>query len=216
MKKLLLGGVTAFVLVAAPALAQNPQTQNSPPEKAGAAQGAQGAQAAQGVDGKLDGLAADGKTLEPVELSMLAKKPPLKLDDQQKAAIQQALVEQHTEQKVPQDFHPAVGAALPKSMKLDVMPLELSRKDPALKQFGYAKTHDQILVIDPMTKKIVEVLPRRYPNEAKSATPADWASTKGRELTGQAPLPAEGGPAPEPAGDAGDVSNGVVPAPKQE
>jgi hypothetical protein len=215
MKKLLLVSVAALAVTAAPALAQN-QPAQKPASSNAAAQGVQGKQGAQGVEGKLDGMAADRKTLEPVELSTLAKKPPLELDDRQKQAIQQALIEEHTEQKVPKDFHPAVGAALPVSMKLDVMPLELGRKDPALKQFGYAKTHEDILVVDPMNKKIVAVLPRAYPNTAKGATPADWASTKGRELTGQAPLPAEGGPHPEPAGDAGDVSNGVVPNPKQQ
>jgi hypothetical protein len=150
------------------------------------------------------------KTIDPIELSKQAKKPPLQLSEEQKSAIENALVSEHTQQKTPKDFQPQVGAALPKIMKVDVMPQDLVRKQPSLKQYGYAKTATDILVLDPMKKTIIAVLPRKFPADAKAnaKTPADWAGTKGREMTGQPPVSTGNDKFPEPAGDAGDVTNG--------
>jgi hypothetical protein len=150
------------------------------------------------------------KTIDPIELSKQAKKPPLQLSDEQKTAIRNALVAEHTQQKTPKDFQPKVGMALPMPMKVDAMPAPLMHEQPALKQYGYAKTAKDILVLDPMKKTIIAVLPRKFPADAKAnaKTPADWADTKGREMTGQAPQGANKDHFPEPAGDAGDVTNG--------
>ncbi len=158
MRLMLLCGAAAAVLLAVPAAADN-----SPTNKA--------------------------KSVDPHQLAVQLKKPPLKLDDTQRAAIQDALAGVHTQQKAPKDFKPQVGAAVPKGVKIDPMPQELGRQVPAMKEYGYAKTATDILVIDPMSKKIAAVVPRKFaadPN-AKQPTPADWANTRGRELTGQSP-----------------------------
>ena len=150
------------------------------------------------------------KTIDPIELTQQAKRPQLKVSDEQKNAIQNALVTEHTQQKTPKDFQPQLGMTLPTTMKVDALPETLVREQPSLKQYGYPKTAKDILVLDPMSKKIIAVLPRKFPSDAKAnaKTPADWADTKGRELTGQAPEEANPDHLPEPAGDAGDVSNG--------
>jgi hypothetical protein len=73
----------------------------------------------------------------------------------------------------------------------------------------YANLAKDVLVIDPMKKTIIAILPRLPPTVGKDLPPADWAATPGRELTGQAPeQPAAKDEAPEPAGDSGDRSNG--------
>ena len=150
------------------------------------------------------------KTVQPHELEA-QKRPPLKVSDKQQAAIRDGLVAEHTQQKTPDGFQPKVGDALPKVMKVDVMPQDLIRREPSLKEYGYAKTASDILVLDPMTKTIIAVVPRKFPAAAaaKKETPVDWAKTKGRELTGQQPEQADQNAQPlQPAGDAGDVSNG--------
>ena len=150
------------------------------------------------------------KTVQPHDLEA-QKRPPLKVDDKQAAAIREGLVAEHTQQKTPKDFQPKVGDALPMIMKVDVMPQDLTRREPSLKQYGYAKTATDILVLDPMDRKIIAVVPRKFPADAnaKAETPADWAKTRGRELTGQAPEASDPNAQPlQPAGDAGDVSNG--------
>jgi hypothetical protein len=158
------------------------------------------------------------KTIDPVELSKQVKSPPAQLSDEQKNAIQAALVAEHTQQKTPPNFQPQVGEALPHTMKVDVMPLDLVRAQPSLKEYGYAKTASDILVLDPLKKTIVAVIPRKFPSDAKAnaKSPGDWADTKGRELTGQAPKAGSADHFPEPAGDAGDVANGNEKNARQE
>jgi hypothetical protein len=111
-------------------------------------------------------------------------------------------VAEHTQQKAPKDFKPQVGATPPKGIKIDVMPQVLARQLPVLKEYGYSKTASDILVIDPMSKRIVAVIPRKYPDDAnaKSPTPAEWAQSHAQELTGRAPQGATNvGQSPEQA-----------------
>jgi hypothetical protein len=184
MKRTLLSSAAALLLLAVPAAAQNGKSQNN-----------------------------NSKTLDPNKLTVEVKKPKLDLNDQQRTAIVNALVEQHTQQKAPKDFQPQVGATLPKPLKVDVMPLDLIRKQPALKDYGYAKTEKNILVLDPMSKKIVAVLPRKFPGDAqaKPMTPSDWAQSHTQELTGHAPRDSgKENQDPKAAGDPAAVGNGTA------
>lgn len=149
------------------------------------------------------------KTIDPVELSKRVKGPPAQLSDAQKNAIQNALVAVHTQQKAPKDFKPQVGQDLPKALKVDTLPQPLVREQPSLKEYGYAKTAKNILVLDPLHKKIVAVIPRKFAGDpnAKAPTPADWADKHAQELTGQAPKGARNENPPE-MGDPAAVGNG--------
>lgn len=153
--------------------------------------------------------AQDKTTLDPNQLTVAAKRPPLQLNDRQRSLIQDTLVTENTEQKTPANFAAKVGETVPLTMKVDVMPERLVAREPSLAQYGYAKLAKDVLVVDPMKKTIIAVLPRLSPSSGKDVAPADWAATRGRELTGQAPEPpAAKNQAPEPAGDSGDVKNG--------
>ncbi len=149
------------------------------------------------------------KTIDPVELSKQVKGPSGQISDEQKTAIQNALVAVHTQQKAPKDFQPQVGQVLPKPLKVDTLPQALVRAQPSLKEYGYAKTAKNILVLDPMSKKIVAVIPRKFPGNAsaKPVTPADWADKHAQEVTGQAPKGA-GNEDPPETGDPAAVGNG--------
>jgi hypothetical protein len=152
---------------------------------------------------------ADDRTLNPNDITVEAKRPMLQLNEQQRAAIQDALENENTEQKTPPKFEAKVGDTIPSTMSVDVMPEQLLLREPSLKQYGYAKLSKDVLVLDPMKKAIIAVLPRKSPGSGKDQPPADWAATRGRELTGQAPeSKQQSAPALEPAGDAGDKSNG--------
>lgn len=152
---------------------------------------------------------AQDKTLDPNGITVDAQRPPLQLNDQQRTAIQDALETENTEQKVPPKFEPKVGETLPATMTVDAMPEPLIQREPSLKQYGYAKLPANVLVIDPMKKTIIAVVPLKTPTAGKVETPADWAKTRGRELTGQAPETTTGTePQHEPAGDSGDKKNG--------
>ncbi len=110
---------------------------------------------------------AQDKTQRPNRLTEQAKRPPLTLTEQQRAAIEKALETENTQQKTPLNFAPKVGDAIPLTMTVDVMPQCVVTHEPSLQPYGYAKLAKQVLVIDPMKKTIVAVLPRQTPNEAK-------------------------------------------------
>jgi hypothetical protein len=152
---------------------------------------------------------AQDKTLDPNGITIDAKRPPLQLNDQQRTAIHDALETENTQQKTPPNFEAKVGETLPGKMTVDAMPERLLQREPSLKQYGYAKLSKNVLVIDPMKKTIIAVIPLKLPTAAKAETPTDWAKSRGRELTGQAPEATTGTePQHEPAGDSGDKNNG--------
>jgi hypothetical protein len=89
-------------------------------------------------------------------------KEPLALTDAQRQQVRQAVASLETDDKLPPGFTPTVGAKVPTQKKLPLHPLpqDLSRQIPALKQYYYGKLPDNILIVDPMTKKVVDVIPR--------------------------------------------------------
>jgi hypothetical protein len=55
------------------------------------------------------------------------------------------------------DFKPAIGEAVPAQLHLQAMPTTLVQKVPAVGNYAYMKVKDQVLIINPMTKKIVDM-----------------------------------------------------------
>jgi hypothetical protein len=161
-------------------------------------------------------LAGEENTLDPNAITLENRRPQLQLNDHQRGAIQNALETENTEQKTPPKFEAKIGEPVPLTLTVDVMPESLVQQEPSLKQYGYAKLAKDVLVIDPLKKTIVAVLPRQSPSSGKDVAPGDWAATRGRELTGQAPVSNDQGPAPEAAGDSGDKKNGTEVTPKGE
>lgn len=164
----------------------------------------------------LPALAEDVTTLSPNEITIHSKRPQLGLSDEQRGAIETALETENTEQKTPPDYQPKVGAAIPLTMTLDVMPQTLIHQQPSLAQYGYAKLARDLLVIDPMKKTVIAVIQRQSPTRGRDITPADWAATRGRELTGQPAQSTSGQNTPEPAGDSGDKKNGTEATPAEK
>ena len=159
------------------------------------------------------GLAAaadQSSTVWPNQMTAQMQRPPLQVSDTQRAALQDAIFREDTQQKTPPDFHPKAGDAVPLTMTIDVLPPDVVARDPSLEPFAYAKLADKVLVIDPLKRMIVAVMPRPDPSTLKDPTPVEWAQTRGRELTGQAPeQPTSNAEAPQPAGDSGDKKNGT-------
>ena len=153
---------------------------------------------------------AEDKTLDPNGITVEAQRPPLEINDQQRTAIQDVLETENTQQKTPPKFEPRVGENLPASLKVDAMPARLIQREPSLKQYGYAKLSKNVLVVDPMKKTIIALVPLKVPTTGKLETPGDWAGARGRELTGQAPQQQTTPDNPQqPAGDSGDTKNGT-------
>ena len=92
--------------------------------------------------------------------------PPLQLTDEQKAKIKQVLRGENTEvtfslktTKPTQSFNPTIGAKIPPPLKAHTLPPSLLNEMPALKQYTYLKFKGQVLIINPMTGKIVDIFP---------------------------------------------------------
>jgi hypothetical protein len=91
----------------------------------------------------------------------VAKSPP-HLNDAQRRVLLQSVSGKDTTDKLPERFTPAVGAKIPTQKKLPIHPVPppARAKIPELKNYDYAKLSDKVLLIDPMTRKIVDVIPR--------------------------------------------------------
>src|SRR5215469_18819827 len=96
--------------------------------------------------------------------------PQLHLTDAQREQIRQTLLTKHTEvefrlktTKPAKDFTPKIGSKLPNGVKPDGLPSELTQAIPQLADYGYSKMKDQILLVNEMTGKIVDIIPETQP-----------------------------------------------------
>jgi hypothetical protein len=60
----------------------------------------------------------------------------------------------------PPTFHPNVGATVPTSVEVAPMPDTLTQVVPRLKGYEFAMVGGQVLIIDPKSKQIIEVIVR--------------------------------------------------------
>lgn len=90
------------------------------------------------------------------------KKAALQLTDAERKLVVDSVSGWDTGATLPAGFNPAVGAKIPSQKKLPIhsVPPPASLKVPVLKSYDYAKLPDKILLIDPMTRKVVEVIAR--------------------------------------------------------
>ena len=99
--------------------------------------------------------------------------PKLQLSYTQRERIRQTLLSKDTEvefklktTKPAKDFTPKIGAALPRGVKPDGLPSELTHQIPELADYGYSKMTDQILSVNAMTGKIVDIITETQPQTA--------------------------------------------------
>ena len=106
--------------------------------------------------------AAQGPAPSNTVAGEVPPKPPLKLTDEQKQRVAQAINGQDTLAKLPAGFAPAVGARAPSEDAVAEYPLPrpLVYEVPVLKQYYYVQLADQVLIVDPMTKTVAEIVER--------------------------------------------------------
>jgi hypothetical protein len=100
----------------------------------------------------------------PPPVSQNPQLPQLKLTNEQRVKIKQVLSTKNTEvsfglktNKPAQSFDPAVGATIPAAVKPHALPPPLIYEMPTLKHYSYLKFKGQVLIINPMTRKIVDM-----------------------------------------------------------
>ena len=96
--------------------------------------------------------------------------PPLHLSADDRAQIRAALTGKQTQvefklkgTKKLKSFAPTVGAKVPAGLPAHAMPVALTQKLPQLADYKYAKFNDDLLIINPMTHKVVSKFPQAQP-----------------------------------------------------
>lgn len=139
--------------------------------------------------------------------------PPLQLTEQQRMAIVAAVSAEDTYQRTPANFEPRIGADVTKEIKPHPLPRPLVNVMPDLKHYYYAKLDQNVLLIDPLSMKVAEVLPRQAASDGQPITPKEWAETEGQRLLGKPPETTGGPPASnEPAAQERQTPGSSAPA----
>jgi len=109
------------------------------------------------------GSGAVEQTIPPA-VSQNPKPPPLQLSDDQRAKIRQVVNGENTEvqfslksNKPSEKFQPSVGAKIPAGLHPHTLPPPLLAEMPVLKRYTYLKFKQQVLIVDPMSRKIVDM-----------------------------------------------------------
>ena len=96
--------------------------------------------------------------------------PKLDLTNQQREHIRKSVLTEHNEvefrlpnTKSAKDFAPAVGATLPKGVKAQSLPTPVLSQMPELRDYMYVKMKDQVLIVNGMTNKIVDMFSETQP-----------------------------------------------------
>jgi hypothetical protein len=85
---------------------------------------------------------------------------PLRLSPAQKSVILQAVREDAVVAEPARNLRAAVGTQLPDSIPLYPLPDVLVFEMPEFEEYRYAISRKQILIVEPMTMRVVEVIRR--------------------------------------------------------
>jgi hypothetical protein len=108
---------------------------------------------------------SDGTTV-----SQTPSLPTLRLTNAQREQVRKTVLTEDSEiefrlkaTKAAKDFTPAVGATLPKGVKAQGMPALVLAQLPELRDYLYVKMKDQVLIVNGMTNKIVDMFSETQP-----------------------------------------------------
>lgn len=82
---------------------------------------------------------------------------PLTLTSEQERSIYRSLAGEQAQPALP-DFQPELGARLPDIVTLSDLPSGLAADIPPVKDYQFAKLHDQVLLVDPHSKLVREII----------------------------------------------------------
>lgn len=102
----------------------------------------------------------------PTAVTQKSSPPPLSLSDEQRTKIKQVLSTKDSEvsfllkdTKPAKSVDPRIGEKLPSGLKAHALPPPLIYEIPVLKRYSYLKFKQQVLIVNPMTHKIVDMFP---------------------------------------------------------
>ena len=107
--------------------------------------------------GAAPGTAQNSTTHPGAETNPAAVKD-LKLSPAQKQTIYTSISNQKQKETAPPTFHATVGAAVPSSIELQPLPKTIVELIPDLRDFEYAMVANQVLLVDPKNKQVIEII----------------------------------------------------------
>ena len=87
-----------------------------------------------------------------------ARSDHLNLTNAQRHEIWRTVSKQATKENTPTGFKAMVGETAPRSIKLQALPYEVSSRIPAMKWYDFAMLENQVLIVDPTSMKIVDIV----------------------------------------------------------
>jgi hypothetical protein len=58
----------------------------------------------------------------------------------------------------PYDFDPQVGATIPDNFSVQPLPDDVTKEAPSLEGYGYTMVRKEIVIVNPTSKKIVDII----------------------------------------------------------
>lgn len=102
--------------------------------------------------------AAQGTPAHPGTESNPAAVPDLKLTLEQRQTIYSSVSSRKQKETAPPTFQAAIGALVPPSIETQALPKTIVDLMPALKDYEFAMVANQVLLVDPKTKQVVEII----------------------------------------------------------
>ena len=102
--------------------------------------------------------------LQPIAASAqdnLKDLPRLELTDAQKQTILISVTNQNFKNEAPPNFQPIVGAVVPENVTLEEMPKTIVELAPKVEAFRLARVTNQVVIVDPQTRRVVEVIAKK-------------------------------------------------------
>jgi len=102
--------------------------------------------------------AAQDRPAHPGTETNPAAMPDLKLSVEQRQTIYSSISNQRQKETAPPNFQAAVGAVVPTSIETQQLPKTIVELMPALKDYEFAMVANQVLLVDPKTKQVIEII----------------------------------------------------------
>lgn len=82
----------------------------------------------------------------------------VQLSAAQKTAIFQGVTKEKVKSPPPASFQASVGASVPSSVELYPLPANIVAQVPATKQYKYTVAQNQVVLVDPASMKVVDII----------------------------------------------------------
>ena len=104
---------------------------------------------------------ATSNTMSKTSAAPSMAKDNLTLSRSQQRAAWKDLGKQASSQTASPNFTASVGATIPGDITIQAVPAKVAARVSALKPYDYALLHNQLLIVNPNDKKVVDVISRR-------------------------------------------------------